>query len=804
MKRLVFTFVLGALFCTQLFAQQNVTLKVEDKEDKHVLDYATVVVKDADGKAVEALMTDENGQVTLNNWKDTYTIEISTLGYEAMQMKVSEAVKNQTIALSKASQELAEVTLRAKRSRVEQKVDRKVIHVGEDLVSAGAGAVDVLNNVPSVNVDNQTGSISLRGNSNVAILIDGKPSNLSASDVLKQIPSAAIKTIEIITNPSAKYNPEGKSGMINIILNKSKLRGYNGSVNIGVTQGDNTRSNNSLNLNYRVNNFNTYLNYSTFFGDNANDGFIQNDRQTEQNFNFLNSSQSHLVKFGVDFYMTDDQTLSLYTNQSYNDDSFKSNTKISQKNVATQNQQTEQNFDFPQQTYNANYEIKNLGLISGEKVDESIMLDLTLGRSEQPENATFKDLLSPEDKTQNFENTVKNQVDNILANVDYTLNSEVIKVETGAEYRADFTTNAIETNQKAFLDQNNNIVSRDKGTLGNLPNSSFSYDRHIVSGYININQELHPQFSYQLGLRVEDYMVSGQFNYADQSESYTDEIVSLYPSAFLTYNVDSMSSLQFSYSRRVDRPSINQVNPIREWSTPLVISVGNPNLRQEFTNSVELSYTYQMPKMGSLNLVGFYRDVNNSITRSLTQDLIDPERAILSFLNVDDSFQYGFELSSQLNIQNFWMINFSTEYYFQELQGIANGTPTTVDNTTFNIRMSNSISLSKDWRIQVFGMYRGENRNIQFINKPMWMLNIGSSYQFTPSFSMNLNFSDVINGMRYRFRSIPPFNQSGQFNWENQTVYLGLAYKFRGGEKTKQRRRKRRQVDSGKGSGGII
>ncbi|MFV7236909.1 TonB-dependent receptor plug domain-containing protein [Flavobacterium sp. ZB4R12] len=160
------------------------------------------------------------------------------------------------------------------RSTIEQKIDRKVINVGKDLLSAGATAAEIMNNIPSVSVDPQTNAISLRGNSNVRILIDGKPTNIDASQLLQQIPSTSIKQIELITNPSAKYNPEGMSGIINIVLNKNSKIGFNGSINNGVTFGKTPKLNSSADMNYRTGKFNIYGNYGLNTGKQSNRGFI--------------------------------------------------------------------------------------------------------------------------------------------------------------------------------------------------------------------------------------------------------------------------------------------------------------------------------------------------------------------------------------------------------------------------------------------------------------------------------------------------------------------------------------------------
>src|SRR5690606_7361170 len=193
---------------------------------------------------------------------------------------------------------------------IEQRIDRKIINIGKDLTTVGASASEIMNNIPSVSVD-QDGNISLRGNENVRILIDGKPTNMDAAQLLKQIPSTSIKSIELITNPSAKYNPEGMSGIINIILYKNANDGLNGNLSLGLTAGEYTRSNGSIDLNYRKKKFNFYGNFGGQLGDRYNMGRINfTDNEYKQHYDILNSENSYLYKVGVDFFLDDKNTFS--------------------------------------------------------------------------------------------------------------------------------------------------------------------------------------------------------------------------------------------------------------------------------------------------------------------------------------------------------------------------------------------------------------------------------------------------------------------------------------------------------------
>jgi len=296
------------------FAQNSGTIKgkVIDKKTNEPLPYVNIILKDND-KIVTGGVTTEDGNFAINKLAiQKYTVEIQFIGYTTVVKNIDlTADANQnlgTIAISEDVSELKDVEVVAERSNMVQKIDRKVINVGKDLIASGTTASEIMNNIPTVSIDPQTKEISMRGNSNVRVLIDGKPSNVSVEQLLQQIPSASIKQIELITNPSAKYNPEGMSGIINIILHKNSQDGFNGSINTGVTFGITPKTNSALNMNYRVGKVNFYTNYGFNHGINANNGYVESERTNQENrqdFNFRNKNNSHLLKLGMDYYINE-------------------------------------------------------------------------------------------------------------------------------------------------------------------------------------------------------------------------------------------------------------------------------------------------------------------------------------------------------------------------------------------------------------------------------------------------------------------------------------------------------------------
>ena len=362
----------------------------------------------------------------------------------------------------------------------------------------------------------------------------------------------------------------------------------------------------------------------------------------------------------------------------------------------------------------------------------------------------------------------------------------------------------------------------DDGVLVPTPNTNFDYTRDIYALYGNYNRKIK-KWSYQLGLRLENVEVKALAVQTTQplntrsEDRFSNDYFELYPSAYITYEASEKNSFQLNYSRRIDRPGIGQVNPIKEWSTPLVSSYGNINLQPQFTNSVEFNYIRNI-KGGSVTFGTYYRQISNEINRALFIDRSDVNsgRLILTHDNFDDSTAYGIELSTSLKPKKWWSLNGSFDLYSQTLIGIAERlsapietavegdiiTETnSVDNVAWNFKLYNSFKVSKKVNLTAFGFYRGRNSNLQFNVKPMYFVNIGSRFSFDDGKgSISLNYNDIFNTMKFRFDGTSPYVQEGEFNWESNTIYLGLTYRF-GSTKYSAKSRKNRSDDEKSGGG---
>lgn len=754
----------------------NISGKVLDKVTNTPISFASIEIKEGE-KIINGGVTNEQGDFLIKNIPlKNYTLEVQFIGYKKyisnFEFNDSKKTISLKIILEEEATELKGVDIINERSIIEQKIDRKIINIGKDLLSAGATAVEIMNNIPSVSVDPQTNSISLRGNSNVRILIDGKPTTIEASQLLQQIPSSSIKQIELITNPSAKYNPEGMSGIINIVLNKNSKIGFNGSVNNGVTFGKTPKLNSSFDMNYKTGKLNMYGNYGLNTGKNSNFGFVkvtQSGEENDQDFKFEDNNTSHIAKIGFDYYLNEKNTMSFYSIQNFFDGKGKSKTNVDYLNTSDVLQLFNNKKDNYTQTYNLNYKKEF------KKEGSFIEFEANYNNNDNIEDAVFT--------SSNTKNYITNKGNNSLINLDYANPlSETSKLELGLESR-------IENTKNNFLKDG-------------LYNSDFTYERNIYSAYATFSKQWG-KWSAQAGTRFEKYFAFAEFNKIEENKaSFNDDLFTLYPSGYINYSPNDANSINFSISRRVDRPSIGQVNPIREWSTPQVDSEGNPNLFPQFTNSFEINYT-RKTKIGSIISGVFYRKIFDEITRTLFENPNNPEKLILSYSNLNDNDAYGVEVSGNLDFTKWLSSNISMDAYSKKTKGVVEDEFVEANVTIFNARINNTFKVSKKLRFQLFGMYRGKDLGLQFLRKPMWKIDFGSSYTVLKgSGTITARFSDIFNTMNFAFEGTKPKRQNGQFNWESQTVYIGFNYQF-GSGKNKALQRKERDKNETQGSSGF-
>lgn len=768
--------------------------KIIDKKTGIALSYVSVSIKDGSTN-VASTTTDENGVFTLTKlpFKEL-KIEVFYVGYEKYietisLSNVNNNIQNKVIYLVETVNQLAEVSIVREKSTIEQKADKKVITVGKDLISAGPSAIDVLNLVPSVSVDPQNNSVSLRGNENVKIWINGRPTNLTAAQVLQQIPSSNIKQIELITNPSAKYNPEGKTGIINIILHKSTIQGINGSLTTGVNFAKTPKGNGTFDLNYGLNkwNFNTSTGYYTgrYFnrGEFEND-FTLNGNSLNNNISYSESKYYNKYfygKYGLDYFLNEQNTISFYTIQSFSrSNSISENMVDFKSDLKSDIFQKNNNYEKAKYTtYDLLYQYKF------KNPEKKIDFETNYSRDTEPENRYFYD----QNDVETSNNFYDSEGDYLTSNLDFTNPMEKKKkIEAGLEYKYESRKNKFETN--------------------GLLSSDFLYKRNIYSAYTNFSKSWD-KWSFQAGLRLEGFTLDAYFNQPNiASQVYTDKQFNYYPSAFVTYSPNEKNTFTIDYSRRIDRPGIYQISPVPQWSTPTLTRIGNPDLRPEFTNAFELKYDRTF-KMGNISTSTFFNHTVDGISEVILQDAVNPINRIYTYQNVASNYSYGVEISSNLSLYKWWNVTASADSYTSLLKGLVqdldgNFINKEVTRVQTNARINQTFKLNKDFRVILFTMYRGQSQDIQIFSKDRFRMDLSTRLDLLKGKgSLTVRFNDIFSTFYARFSQELPNYSQGSYKWESQSININFSYRF-GSDKAKTLERKERGGGSkGGNSGGI-
>ena len=817
MKKAILLFVLLLISFQYIQATENndfkdgiISGKVLDAKINEPLPYVNIVIKNTKGDIITGGITAEDGTFRVNKIPEgDLTVTVQYIGYKSEIKNVTIGRRNYrvdlgTIRLEEEAEGLDEVTVLAEVSTIQQKVDRKVITIGKDLAATGT-ASELMVGIPSVSVDAQSGAITMRGNQNVRVMVDGKLSNIPTAQLLKQIPSTAIKAIELITNPSAKYNPDGMSGIINIILHKNTMVGFNGNANVSLAHDIEAKFNSSIDMNYRNGKINVYGSYSNNISKRVNQGYIDRvDQNVLQELDILDNNKSHLFKVGLDYYLNDKNTISFFTNQNifdgavdastdilYDDESLNQSQLITNLNDNTSNQYNfDYKLDFDKEGHNIELEVDHNIYNGDSRTDNSFS-----GFIERP----------------NFYELNDTDRERTTINLDYVNPiSEKAKLELGLQAR-------LFNNDISYFSN-----GRSENQFGQyIPSTTdFDYSRDIFSAYATYSKKFE-KWTYQIGLRAENAVVETLAKEIElQSDLETvipfdNEYFKIYPSAFFTYTPSEKNSYQLSYSRRVDRPGVGQVNPLPEWNTPLISQFGNQSLLPQFTNSIETNYTRQLKK-GSITAGIFYRIIEDEINQAVFVDRADLNKVVLSFDNFDNTSSYGFEFSTNYKPTKWWSVNGSFDFYSQTQKSISERLTVSpeiatvddiilesveVDNIAWNFRMYNNFKVSKSLSFSAFGFYRGKNKGVQFEMDPIYFVNLGMRYSFIDNkANFSLNFNDVFDNMKAKFKGSRPFIQEGEFQWESQTIQASLSYRF-GSGKYKAKSRKQRDQDVKEGGG---
>lgn len=815
-------FTLSLFFISQVFAQpgrsegkdksQNQSFMLLGKvvdDKRNPLEYVTILLlNQKDSAAVNGSVTNAKGVFEIEAKAGVYILKVQFLGYESQfisGVELSEDkpfVNLKEVSLVTKETTLEEVDIVAEKSRMEFALDKRVFNVGQDLANIGGNASDLLDNIPSLTVDID-GEVSLRGSANVRILINGKPSgftSMNSADALQQLPSSMIEKVEIITNPSSRYEAEGTAGIINIILKKERKKGWNGSFDL--TGGIPHAHNASININHRREKLNFFTsvggryrktprNYSEY-RETFDPDDLSNKEITDQIGKTFRSGLSGNIRLGADYSINKYTTITGSVH-------YRDGNDLNESDIT---------YDF--QT--ANRELTSSRLRSTEELEDEYSLDYSL----------------------NFERTFARKGQKLTADIIFTRGNEIEDMDAidqnfapnGVRIRKDDLQNILndedERETTLMLDYVHPFAKDGKFEIGyrggirNIDNSlkvsdfvdslalwelqdnlsnDFAYRENIHAIYSSFGNK-HGKFSYQVGLRGEYTDI--QTHLVKKNEKNNKDYLNVFPSLFLNYELKPGSSIQWSYSRRLRRPRFHDLNPFFSYSNPLSVRSGNPDLNPEFSHSFDLNYIKYWDKV-TLSTGVYYRHTDGAISRvAEVIGSLDGKPVVLSRsqnLNTEDNA--GMEMSLDLALVKWWDMNFSTNIYYSKINGKNLGFARTTEFLGYTSRLNSKIKLPKDIDMQIMVNYRGPSQSPNSKRKAILYTDFGINKDILKKkATVSLRISDIFNTMKYRYESFgQTFYSYREGQWRaRRQVYIGFSYRL---NQKKRQRRERVNMEMG-------
>ncbi len=778
-----------------VYSQGNgkITGGVKDSVTHENIAYATVTLTDQHNKTpVKGTQADINGKFVLENLPlGTFILRIRYVGYQDIvkaDITINPATGNLNLGdlLLTASKNnaLKEVQVTAKKEALQNIDGKKVFAVNQSLVSKGGNAADLLQNVPTLQIDGN-GNVSLRGASGVKVLVDGKPSVIGDGDVaqiLQSIPASAIETIEVIPNPPAKYDANGE-GIINIILKKNSKPGLNGSVNLG--GGTNDNYNGSANLSYQTGNVNLYGNYSLKNGNTYSNGiqnmtFLQptdSVRYSNETFPSVTRNKIQFLKGGIDYSFSRKSTLGI--SASLNSRNTHRNETLTIDNLADNGA--------PLNTSNRYNTINNNG--------NSYELDLDYTqRFKKPKEElsfNFSYAYGSFKNWQQYE-THFNSINGLpVSLIDTPLISDIRNKATNYNIQADYVLPLGKTGQfsagyrsQITLGDNDQYAYSVTGT-GEAPiyafTSFFSSNNQVHALYVNYQNQL-ANFSYQLGLRGEDSHLNATYmSYDANNNPFSEPVkvpsVGLYPSVLLTEKLPNDAELQFTYSNRVSRPRARELNSAIDFSDPVNYDRGNPALTPESINSLELDYNKTWQNISFTS--GIYYNRINNVIKHIESDPVDGVVTTTSE-NLKGSTTTGIELIGHFNMVKGWDFTANANIFQRDNDaapqfGIAQNT-----SLSWNANITSNVTPLQRLQVQIHADYRAPDIVVQDKNRAAFGLDAAAKYDLPgnrASFSFNAN--DIFNSRKWAFlRSSDDLLLDFERHTISSRATLSFAYRF--------------------------
>ncbi|MFC7772826.1 TonB-dependent receptor domain-containing protein [Flavobacterium sp. GCM10027622] len=814
------SFLLILFSITSGFGQQKqegkkiiLTGKVIEKSTSSPLDYATVtIIGFNSNQVVSGGLTDANGEFKIEIRPGKFNIKVEFMSFKTYELKeksIFEDTNLGTIPLQEDAKMIDEVVIRAERTSVDIKLDKKVYTVGKDIMVRGGTVSDILDNIPSVSVDAE-GTVALRGNESVRILIDGKPSNMgNINDALKLIPAETIDKVEVVTSPSARYDAEGGGGILNIILKKGKNQGINGTFVVSAGEPKNSGISANLNFKEKSANFFTTIGYN----DRSNPGSTKID-QTNFNQNEFIRERRDNNRFGKGLNANFGIELLLDKSTSWtNSLNFRSNKGGNIENVFyykydlnKQYLETTKRFN-DLNSSNENVEYASNFIKNFKKDGHKLTADISISYNNDGDNSIIDGTKIDDNSYISSERTRKNdKQQRNLFQLDY-----VLPIGKKSRFEAGFRGNYVKSISDYQVQEKGDSPDNPYTDVVDFTNT-FQYNENVTAAYTQYGSKIN-KFSFLFGLRYEESKID--INQLTDNISKTKKYDNWFPSAFLTYEINDNSSIALNYSKRIARPRDRFINPFTSYTSSVNLFKGNPDINPAFTDAYDIGYLKRWDKL-TLNTSLYYNHTTDSFeqVRKETGILIDGMPQIeTTFFNLGENKRIGFEFTLNYNFKKWWKLNGNFNFFNTANSG--SYTYTNINNqevtqdfnrktNTWSSRITSKITLPYkiDWQTNL--TYNGQQKTGQSTNKGIGAANVAFSKDILKDMgTISFNVNDVFNSRkRIQDTELPSVISHSEMQWRKRSVTFSFTYRFN--KKKTEREQKPRQGGNGNGDDEFI
>lgn len=761
----MFTLVLACVLSASTAMAQTaakIAGVVKDEQGKPLQSATVSLLREKDSSLVKVAVTDVAGQYEFIGKPGRYKISVVLVGYAKSTSAgfdfSTTDVNMPVLSLSPSAREMNEVVVQTKKPFIETKIDKTVVNVEASPSSAGASAMDILEKSPGISV-NSDGAISLRGKAGVIVMLDGKPTYMSSTDLanlLKNMPASALDQVEIMTNPSARYDASGNSGIINIKTKKGKNNGFNGNFTLGGTVGlfnpsgvlyAIPKSQNSFNFNYRNNKFNFFGNYNpnyfrgrtelTINRNFYNAGTLDGSSVLSSKMKFGNFNQT--LKLGVD-YQADKKNLFGVVVSGFVFDGHPTPTSTSVLKDKNGNVQSTL-----ESLTNNNTHLRNFnGNLNWKHNFDSAGRELTADF----DYVTYRNVSDLLLTTNAYNSTGASVGAPILLRGNLPSNIDILSLK--ADYTHPLKNGRLEAGFKSSLVRNDNLVDyarqlNDKSWVPDARSNHFVYDENINAAYLNINKQFK-KWTVQGGLRLENTIAKG--TQVSNDSTFKRNFTNLFPSLFVSYGFDKNNQLTASYSRRITRPNYQDLNPFTYFLDSLTYRVGNPYLLPQFTQNYELSYAFKSKFIFTFN----YNNTSNVISQILKQNsaskiTYNTSENIAKFTN------FGLSITAPATFTTWWNASFFTNIYNNHYTGVYNADPIDISFTSFMVNVTNNFTLNKKKGLsgEISGFYRHKSVEQLTLIEPVYQMSIALQKQIMQGKgTLRLNVRDPFAWQKFR------------------------------------------------------